>query len=109
MYGSCVCRRSANESAVWMIGQGGPYATDFLANGSVDGYSADMHDNLIIKNITKNDDRNGTEYRCGAISRATPGAFSSFVKMGNITILYVAGEYCDSIAAVKNQWNGILE
>ena len=69
-HGSCVRQRSANETAAWMIGQRGPYTVNSLVNGSVNGYSADIHNNnLIIKNITKNDDRNETDYQC-AISIA---------------------------------------
>ena len=89
-------QRSANETATWMIGQRGSYTVNSLVNGSLNGYSADIHNNnLIIKNITKNDDRNETDYQC-VISIATPGAFPATAK-GNITILYVAGEYCNSI------------
>ena len=51
------------------------------------GYSADgVNNNLIIKNITMNDDRSGTWYQC-VILRS-----GAVVESGNITILRVAGE-----------------
>ena len=96
LYGNCVRERTANESAAWMIDQRGPYTVQSIANGLVDGYSADIYNyNLIIKNIAKNDDRNGTEYRC-AISTETPDTHPGYVlaiEKGNVTTLCVAGEY----------------
>ena len=63
------------------------YGVSSLANGLVAGYSADTRSkDLIIKNITMNDDRSGTWYQC-VILRS-----DAVVESGNITILYVAGE-----------------
>ena len=91
----CGLRRpSGNESAAWTIDQAGPYGVNSLANGILDGYSADLlSNNLLIKNITTNDDRNNTEYQCVTF---TPGTFvgdEQIVESGDVIILYVAGEY----------------
>ena len=41
------------------------YGVNSLANGILDGYSADIvNSNLIVTNIVMNDNRNNTEYRC---------------------------------------------
>ena len=101
-YGGCVRQRSANESAAWMIGQRGPCTVNSLANGLLDGYSANLFTyNLIIKNIMKDDDRNGIAYRCvisitissSYDNRGSPG-YEQAIEKGNVTILYIAGEYC---------------
>ena len=82
------------ETPGWMIDLTS-YSIGSLANGILAGrYSADLfRNNLIIKNITINDDRSGTWYQC-VILRSTQGSHHDQVlKYGNITILHVAGEY----------------
>ena len=80
-----------NESAGWIIDHSIPYGVSVLANSGLPGYSADLHsNNLIIKNIAMDDKRNGSEYQC-VISK-TGGFNDKIVELGNITILYVAGE-----------------
>ena len=49
----------------WLINDMGPYGASSLYNGLLDGYSSNSHTNsIIILNITMNDNRNGTNYRC---------------------------------------------
>ena len=80
-----------NESAGWIIDLSSPHGINVLANDGVPGYSAGLYsNNLIIKNITMNDKRNGSEHQC-VISGT--GRFNyKVVEWGNITILYVAGK-----------------
>ena len=82
-----------NETPGWMI-DWTSYGVASLANGIAAGYSGDLFsNNLIIRNITINDDRSGTWYQC-VILRSTEGSHHAEVfEYGNITILHVAGEY----------------
>ena len=83
-----------NETPGWMIDLTS-YGVQSIANGLVAGYSANIFNNnlRIIKNIMMNDDRSGTWYRC-VIVRSIEGSHDHEVlESGNITILYVAGEY----------------
>ena len=64
------------------------YNVTSLSNGILDGYSADINsNNLIVKNIVMNDNRNNTECRCAIIMSDT------ITEDSDPTILYVAGEY----------------
>ena len=64
------------------------YGVNSLANGILDGYSADINsNNLIVKNIVMNDNRNNTEYRCVIIMS------DRIVNDSDPIFLYVAGEY----------------
>ena len=64
------------------------YAVASLANGILNGYSADItSSNLIVKNIVMNDIRNNTEYRCAIIMS------DMTTEDSDSTFLYVAGEY----------------
>ena len=68
------------------------------------GYSANIFsNNLIIKNIMMNDDRNDTWYQCVIGMQAEPDGMEQEstrnlqpTEWGNITIIYVAGEYCSA-------------
>ena len=73
------------------------YGVSSLANGILDGYSADINsNNLIVKNIVMNDDRNNTEYRCVIIMSGV------IVNDSDPTFLYVAGEYLYGLCLVHN-------
>ena len=76
-----------NEQVAWTINHGTPHTVSALRNGIVTGYSANGN-NLIVENITMNDDRNNTEYRCVIITQGT-----TILHQSDPTILYVAGEY----------------
>ena len=70
----------------------GPFGVNSLLNGIQDGYSVNGN-NLIVENITMNDDRNNTEYRCVIIIQGT----ETRERESDPTILYVAGEYISAI------------
>ena len=77
----------------WTINHGTPYTVMGLRNGIVAGYSANGN-NLIVENITMNDDRNNTEYRCMITTMM-------ILRQSGPTILYVAGEYQYSILLLE--------
>ena len=82
-----------NETPGWMIDLTS-HGVLSLANGLVAGYSANIfNNNLIIKNITINDDRSGTWYQCVTLRSIEGSHHNEVLESGNITILYVAGEY----------------
>ena len=74
--------------AAWLINYSKPYGMSALRNGILKGYSANAgSNNLIVKNVTMNDIRNNTEYRCGLKEGI------SIIRQSDSTILYIAGEY----------------
>ena len=83
-----MCSLGNSVNIGWLVGNEGPYGASSLRNGILDGYSAHIEtNNIIILNITMNDNRNGTEYRCGIRS----GSF--LWQESDAIILYVAGEF----------------
>ena len=79
----------SSKGVAWLINYNGPYGVSALRNGILKGYSANITtNNLIIENITVNDVRNNTEYRCAFRTQNIPTILAS-----DPTILYVAGEY----------------
>ena len=77
-----------NEQVAWTINHGTPYTVSGLRNSIVAGYSANGN-NLIVKNIMMNDDRNNTEYRCVMITIGT----TTMLRQSDLTSLYVASKY----------------
>ena len=74
--------------AAWLINFSGPYGISALWNGILKGYSVNVTtNNLIVENITMNDVRNNTEYRCGLRTQNIHTILRS-----EPTILYVAGK-----------------
>ena len=64
------------------------YDVSSLNRGVLPGYSADLfNSNLIVKNITMNDSRNNTEYRCVIIMSG------EIVNDSDTTFFYAVGEY----------------
>ena len=93
----CTLRQPVKENDEllgWIIDLSVVFGINFLSNGGVPGYSADvLSNNLIIKNITINDNRNTTEYHCVIyISVGTLGQ-EEIVEHSDVIILHVAGEY----------------
>ena len=84
-----------DERPAWLLGVlQYPYGVTSLINGILTGYSADLHNNnLIIKNIRMNDNRNDTEYQSVIGTLGTVPGTLNVVESGNVTILYVAGKY----------------
>ena len=84
---------SENETVAWIIGRLFALEINALVSGILPEYSADLHsNNLIIKNIVVNDDRNDTEYQCLIM---IPGPFLSeelIRERGDEITFYVAGE-----------------
>ena len=77
------------SGVVWLINHLGPYGVSALHNGILKGYSANIEtNNLIVENITVNDVRNNTEYRCALRTENIPT-----ILVRDPTILYIAGEY----------------
>ena len=77
---------TVQPGVTWIINHN-QYTVASLSNGILDRYSADINSsNLIVNNIVMNDNRNNTEYRCSII-------MSDMTTEGDLTFLYVAGEY----------------
>ena len=72
----------------------GPYRVNALHSGILTGYTVTLDsNNLIVENITMNDDRNGSEYRCGIVPAQSMITVADIINESDPTILYVAGEY----------------
>ena len=72
----------------WIIGHI-LYGVQALSGGILDGYSADINNNLIVENIVMNDRRNDTEYQCVFVLSGT----MTIVNSSDPISLYVAGKY----------------
>ena len=89
----CTVTVTSGQTAAWLINMTmRPYRISAIHDGILPGYTANLSsNNLIVKNITMNDDRNGSDYRCVIVPlTGTP----SLVEKSNPTILYVAGKLC---------------
>ena len=72
----------------------GPYRINAIRNGILTGYTATLDNgNLIVENITMNDSRNDSEYRCVIIPVQGIIFFADIRNESDPTTLYVAGEY----------------
>ena len=80
-----VTMTSGNPTVSWMINDMGPYGLVTLREGRLAGYSSNGN-NLIVKNVTVNDVRNGSYYNCVITSSI------AILRQSNSTILYIAGE-----------------
>ena len=89
----CTVTPSGSGSVAWIINGNGPYGVNSIQNGIASGYTANLgSNNLIVQNITMNDDRNVTEYQCVIAIEDEDTMFLQPIEMSNVTILYVAGE-----------------
>ena len=80
---------SESQQVAWLVNNNGPYRVDSIRDGKLAGYAGGAgpdSNNLIVENITMNDDRNGSDYRCVMVQAEDP------LKFSDPTILYVAGE-----------------
>ena len=80
-----VTMTSGNPTVSWIINDIGPYGLASLCEGRLTGYSS-IGNNLIVKNVTVNDDRNGSNYNCVITSRI------AILRQSNSTNLNIAGE-----------------
>ena len=67
----------------------GPFGANALSNGILAGHALNVDTgNIIVKDITTNDPRNDSEYRCLIRLQGTP----TILNESDPTFLYVAGE-----------------
>ena len=89
----CDVTPSGSGSIAWIIDHSGPYGVNAIQNGIATGYTAQLgSNNLIVQNITMNDDRNGSEYQCVIAIENENTMVLQPMESGNVTILYIAGE-----------------
>ena len=87
----CTVILSDGQTAAWVIDHI-PYTVQFLHNDILAEYSSNGN-NLIIENITMNDDRNDTEYSCVTIlSTVSQPRIIDIIDESDPTKLYVAGK-----------------
>ena len=78
---------SGNPRVSWVINDMTPIGLDTLREGRLAGYSSLTNgNNLVVKNVTMSDVRNGSNYNCMITSRI------AILRQSNSTILYIAGE-----------------
>ena len=78
----------------WQInGSSSVFSLNDLFNGAVAGHNVSGR-NIVVEDIMMNDARNGSQYQC-VIAQVPPNPDI----VGNVTILYVAGECKVSIIA----------
>ena len=85
---------SDTQAAAWLINNNiGPYRINAIRGGILAGYTATLgSNNLIVENIIRNDDRNGSEYRCVIVPALGPLTLADIMEESDPTILYVVGE-----------------
>ena len=71
----------------------GPYRIGAIRGGILAGYTGRLGShNLIVENITMNDDRNGSEYRCVIVPAVGMVSLVDIAEESDPIILHVAGE-----------------
>ena len=91
----CTVTPSGSGSVAWVINRMAPHGLSAIRNGIAPGYANNLgNNNLIIKNIMMNDNRNDSEYQCVIIMTIMRGnnAVTEITQRSNATTLYVAGE-----------------
>ena len=84
---------SGDESVAWIINSMTPQGINVIANGRVNGYTANLHKtDLIIENIMMNDNRNNTEYQCVIVISGASTSQEQVVEKGDVITVYVAGK-----------------
>ena len=85
---------STSQTAGWLVNNTGLYSISAIRNGILTGHTATLDsNNLIVKNITMNDGRNDSEYKCVIIPAQGMPTFANIIVESDPTVLYVAGEY----------------
>ena len=67
----------------------GPYGRSALRNGLLVGYSTNRS-NLLVQDITVNDVRNNSDYRCVVVILNNK---FRIIRESDLTYIYIAGEY----------------
>ena len=90
---------SNTQAAAWLINNMrdnmGPYSLNTIRAGLLAGYTGVTDtdsNNLIVENITINDYRNGSDYRCVIVPAQGTPSLGNIIEGSDPTILYVAGE-----------------
>ena len=74
----------------WLIDDNGPYNTQRLRNGYLDGYSGTFgSNNLIVEDIIMNDARNNSDFVCVVVLRNDT---MTILSRSDLITLYIAGE-----------------
>ena len=91
----CTVTLTSDTQAAWLINNFvGPYSLTAIRSGVLAGYTGvdSYSNNLVVKNIMMNDDRNGSDYRCVKVPAQDTPSIGNIDKESDPTILYVAGE-----------------
>ena len=89
---------STSQTTGWLVNSNGPYRINAIRSGVLTGYIATLDSsNLIVENIMMNDVRNGSEYICVVIPVQGMTTLADITDESDPTILYVAGEYQNTI------------
>ena len=85
---------SGSQGVGWLINNSmGPYRINAIRGGILARHTATLgSNNLIVENITMNDDRNGSDYRCVIVPAQGTASLGDIIDESDPTILYVAGE-----------------
>ena len=93
----CTVESISGNVTAWLINNAiGPYTANAIRGGQLDGYSVAsdaLSNNLIVENIVRNDDRNGSDYRCVIVPAQGRLTLADIIQESDPTILYVADEY----------------
>ena len=88
-----VTESSGSQTIGWLVNNTELYRINAIRSGILMGYTATLgSSNLIVKNITMNDGRNGSQYKCGIVPAQSMLTFADFMNESDPTFLYVAGE-----------------
>ena len=78
----------------WLVNNMGPYKINAIHHGILSGHNASMDGgNLMVQNITTNDNRSGSEYICVIIPAEGSVTIADIIYWSDPTFLYVSGEY----------------
>ena len=90
----------------WLVNNAGPYRISALRSGILIRHNASLDGgNLLVKNITMNDNRSGSEYICVIVPAEGMITLNDIIHESDPTILYVAGEY---IVAIYRSYSGVI-
>ena len=101
-----VTEDSTTQTEGWVVNNMGPYRINALRNGILIRHNASLDGgNLMVENITRNDNRSGSEYICVIVPAEGMITLDDIIYESDPTILYVAGEY---IVAIYRSYSGVI-